>query len=66
MTVEPTDVTIIGNRVHVKTSNNIRAACHLQQEFGAWVLCCIPTLSILLNSHSCSFIRVHLELQGSL
>lgn len=62
MTVEHTGVTITGNRAHVKMSNNLRAACRLQQELG--VLFFVASLPFLFppNSHSCNFIPVYLEL----
>lgn len=66
MTIVHTEVTIIGNTVHVKRSDNLRAACLLQQELEAWFFAVYLPFLFPSDSHSCSFIPVCLELQGTL
>lgn len=51
MTIEYTEVTVIGNRVHMKMCNSLRTACHLQQELGAWCFA-IPRVSLQVPFHA--------------
>lgn len=66
MTIVHIEVTTIRDRVPVKMTNNLRAACHLQQELGEWFFAVSLPFLFRSNSHLCSFIPVHLDLQGIL
>lgn len=66
MTIVHIEVITIRDRVHVQMANNLRAACHLQQELGAWFFAVSLPFLFHSSSHLFSFIPVHIDLQGIL